>query len=149
MLAVRTATGLSRHWQTLACALLAPAAAWVALQGLHLPKAGPPAWPLLLWPLLAAPLLEEWVLRSLLQQGLQQRLGDRWRARPAAMAASVGASCAFALLHAPAHGLDALWWLVPGLALAELWRREQRLLPCVVLHAWFNACLLVVGWPGT
>lgn len=123
-----------------------PVVAWLSVSVLGLRLAPASAW-LALWVLAIAPLLEETVFRHLLQQGMAQRLRD-WcpglgGPRDAAGHwASVLASVAFAASHAPQAGWMAMWWLVPSLALGELWRRQQRLWPCVALHAWFNLCLL-------
>ena len=44
-------------------------------------------------------------------------------------------------MHFPLHGMQALWWLVPALALGELWRHNRKLWLCVTMHAWFNVWL--------
>ena len=113
--------------------------------------------------LLGAPVLEESVFRLLVQSSLHEGL-QRWRPplrsrfcpRPAAARAAVrrwaaahGATVlttiAFAAAHAPAHGWHCLWWLVPGWALAEVWRRSGSLGACVATHAWFNLSLALLS----
>lgn len=134
-------------WQAvLPLALAAPAVAWVASRwlGLNMPWPGAAA---ATWLLLAGPLVEEVAFRAWLQRGLADRLGWHWPDRQLAtgLAACALAAAAFAAAHAPLQGWAALWWLLPGLALGEAWRRTQRLAACVGLHAWFNACLMAVS----
>lgn len=117
-------------WPALAVVAALPVA-WAAQRGLGLPAQRPAAVAAWGWVLVAAPVVEEWVLRRWLQQGLEDRLS--------AGRASALATLAFALLHAPAHGWLAFWWLAPGLALAETWRRQRSVGACILLHAWFNA----------
>lgn len=134
--------------------VVAAATAWAAQHWLafRLQPAGIPTW---LWVLLGAPLLEEWVLRRWVQSSVHGALQADWpalhgkyRLHIAAVqrwAAQYGAAAlattAFAAAHAPAHGWRCVWWLLPGWALAEVWRRSGSLLACVVTHAWFNLCL--------
>ena len=97
-----------------------------------------------------APAVEELVFRQWLQQGLAQRLSRSASGRaggtdvPGLLAAGL-AALAFAASHVPQAGMMAAWWILPGLALGEVWRRHERLWPCVALHAWFNLCLLVAS----
>jgi membrane protease YdiL (CAAX protease family) len=138
------------------------AVAWVAQHwlGIGLRPAGAGAW---LWVLLGAPVLEESVFRLLVQSSLHdglQRwcppLRSRFWPRSAAVRAAVrgwtaehGATVltmlAFAAAHAPAQGWRCLWWLVPGWALAEVWRRGGSLAACVATHAWFNLSLALLS----
>lgn len=136
--------------------------AWLAHHwlGIGLRPAGAGAW---LWVLLGAPVLEESVFRLLVQSSLHEGL-QRWRLplrgrfwpRSAAVRAAVrgwatehGAivltAMAFAAAHAPSHGWHCLWWLVPGWALAEVWRRSGSLGACVATHAWFNLSLALLS----
>lgn len=140
----------------------AVAVAWIAQHwlGMGLRPAGAGA---LLWVLLGAPMLEESVFRPLVQSSLHEGL-QRWRPplrsrfwpRPAAVRAAVlrwaaahGATVltamAFAAAHAPAHGWHCLWWLLPGWALAEVWRRSGSLCACIATHAWFNLSLALLS----
>ncbi len=141
------------HTPALVLAALAPGAAWLAHAALGLQVQVHSAW-FWVWLLLAAPLLEEAVFRLLLQRGLHQRLlqpgsgAGRWRSEPGAGYLASGITAlAFAAVHAPSHGWQAVWWLIPGLALGEIWRRGQTLWVCVALHAWFNVCLVAVSSP--
>ena len=105
------------------------------------------AW---VWVLSLAPILEEVAMRPLLQAGLRHQF-DRidteglnstvdWRGHLANLVTAL----AFALLHLPANGVLALWWVVPALAIGEVWRRSASCRLCVLLHAWFNASLAAV-----
>jgi len=125
--------------------VLAPMAALAASQylGWRLPL---PTLGSALLSLVLAPLIEEWVMRSLLQSGLlQAALRAGWNTRAAETAAALGAALAFAAAHV--QHLDGrlivsmLGWAVPGLVLAWLWSHRHRTLDCVLLHAYFNACM--------
>lgn len=131
----------------------APGVAWLShtLLGLSLVPADIPSW---LWILLAAPLLEELAFRPLLQRGLQQRLATwlatrQWPINAPGHLANALVGLAFVGAHGPQQGWSALWWIVPSLAIGESWRRQQRLWPCVFMHAWFNACLVAASFIGT
>lgn len=121
--------------------VIAPAVAWLGwrLMGLQLFT---PSWHAAAWAFALAPLLEEYVFRSLLQCGFQQRLPAAWRAGHLANLLTAGA---FVAAHYPAHGWLAAAWLLPALALGELWRRTGKLWPCVLMHSWFNLSLAGMG----
>jgi hypothetical protein len=53
------------------------------------------------------------------------------------------ATACFASAHAPWIGWQALWLLLPGLALGGLWWRYRRLSLNVLVHAGFNAALVL------
>lgn len=121
--------------------LIAPVVAWLGryFMGLQLLT---PSWDAAAWAFALAPLLEEYVFRSLLQCGLQQRLPATWRAGHLANLLTAGV---FVAAHYPAHGWRAAAWLVPALALGELWRRTGKLWPSVLMHSWFNLSLAGMG----
>ena len=130
----------------------APSVAWVAhaLLGLSMVPTDLPSW---IWMLGAAPLLEELAFRPLLQRGIQERLPS-WLASKGAMKtrsfptdhlASLIVGLVFVAAHAPQQGWSAVWWIVPSLAIGETWRRRQKLWPCVLMHAWFNASLIAAS----
>lgn len=127
-----------------ALALVAPLGAWFAASVLGLRQAPPTPWAAI-WLLAVAPWLEEVIFRAWIQQGLAQRLEHRGVSGGAHLA-NILASVTFALCHLPLAGAAAFWWLVPSLALGEVWRRQARISTCVALHAWFNACLVAVTW---
>lgn len=146
---MRHALTLPPRAPAIVLAATAPPLAWAAAQLLGLRLAPASAWQAL-WLLALAPALEELVFRQWLQQGLAQQLRTHARfARAgldgAGLAATALAALAFAIAHVPQAGAMAVWWLLPGLALGELWRRHQRLCPCVALHAWFNLCLVAAS----
>lgn len=125
----------------LLCACAAPLLAWGALQaglGCRLARTGSAS----VWLLLVlAPVLEETVLRWAWQRNVLLWL-QRVRAWPAGAAqwgAGLSATLVFALVHVPRVGwLPALWWSLPGAALAYSWHRWPRTWGCICLHAWFN-----------
>lgn len=131
------ATGAARPaptpWRVPALLELALAGACVA----------PPAQALAL--LVVAPVLEEIVFRAGLQNFLLQHL----RRHPAfgAHTANLLTALAFAAAHiALRTGLLAGLTFVPALLLGALYQRQRRLVPCIVLHAAFNAIWLL--WAG-
>ena len=79
-----------------------------------------------------APLAEEYLFRGMLFRALDREWGG---AR-----AVLGSACFFAIYHPPQAWLPVL---VVGAASALLFTRERHLLPCVLLHATYNA---VVVW---
>lgn len=127
-----------------ALALAAPWGAWLAASGLGLRQSPPTPWAAI-WLLAVAPWLEELVFRAWIQQGLAHRLQLRGTDGAGHLANGL-ASATFALCHLPLAGAAALWWLVPSLALGEIWRQRGQLAVCVALHAWFNACLVAATW---
>lgn len=140
----------------LALVVAAPVVSWAAhaMLGLRLDPdswrgvvRGSMAW---LWVLALAPVAEETVMRSLLQTGLQHRLclvrlgKTSLPGKPLLWPghiANLVTALAFALVHWPAYGIMALWWVVPALAIGEVWRRNSSWCQCVLLHAWFNLSL--------
>ena len=77
----------------------------------------------------AAPIAEEFFFRRVLQGWLETRLGDR--------AVTVSA-IAFGLAHV-GHGLGWVPLIGFGLATGYLARQRGSILPCIVVHALFNA----------
>ena len=125
-------------WWLLGLISAAPLVAWTAhtVLGLELQLQTPSSW---LWALALAPILEETAMRPLLQTGLYRQLNgtEHWRSH----AANVGTALVFSALHMPTHGFLALWWLLPALAIGEVWRRSSNWYWCTALHMWFNASL--------
>lgn len=95
--------------------------------------------------LVVAPVLEETVFRAGLQSWLQRRAvgGRRVAGLDAAVLLTALAFAAAHLVHAPP--LLAAMVFVPGLAIGEVYRRIGRLRPVIVLHAWYNGCLLAAA----
>lgn len=83
------------------------------------------------------PSLEEAVFRGLLQK---QLLGE-WTGQLAGLShANIVAAGAFALSHLLYHPpLWALATLVPGLVFGFFMDRYRHLLPCILLHAFYNS----------
>lgn len=129
-------------------AIAAPTVAWVAhsMLGLTLLPADIPSW---IWMFGAGPLLEELAFRPLLQRGIQERIPLllEWTGVINPLAGSADhlsnfiVGLAFVAAHIPQQGWSAVWWIVPSLAIGEIWRRRRKLWPCVFMHAWFNASL--------
>ncbi len=90
--------------------------------------------------IVAAPVAEEFFFRRVLQGWLERRIGGR---------ALVVSAVAFGLAHA-GHGFGWLPLIGFGLATGYLARQRGTILPCIVVHALFNAvsvCLLLLGRP--
>lgn len=97
----------------------------------------------LLFSLLIAPLAEELVFRAWMQTALGQ-----WIAMRRQLVAGVnGANLVTSLLFAGIHAFNRPLWLaaavlLPSLLLGGVKQRYGSVMPCVVLHSWFNACFL-------
>jgi uncharacterized protein len=87
--------------------------------------------------LVAAPVLEEIVFRTGLQTQLMRCVSMR--------SANVLTALAFAVAHVMVRPsvLSALTFF-PALMVGTLFQRQRRLLPCIALHAAFNATWLAV-----
>ena len=83
----------------------------------------------LLSAVVAAPIAEEFFFRRVLQGWLETRFGDR---------AVVVSAVAFGLAHV-GHGLGWIPLIGFGLATGYLARQRGSILPCIVVHALFNA----------
>lgn len=115
-------------------AVFAPVVAWIAHTTLGL-SLTVDSWAAGMWLLLGAPILEELLFRQALQSGLVHRGFSP-------CVALVGTALVFAACHFPQAGFLCIGWIVPGLALGLMWERSgRRLIPCIVLHAWFNIVL--------
>ncbi len=121
-----------RHALALSVLTLAGAALARAL-GFSL--ALPDLWSTLVF-LFFAPALEEYVFRA----QLQEWLAHRWQDPRYALWVS---TALFASSHAPWMGWQALWLMLPGLALGWLWWTYRRLSLNVLVHAGFNAALVL------
>jgi membrane protease YdiL (CAAX protease family) len=99
-----------------------------------------------LWMLVCAPVIEEFVFRSILQRNLSDLLSQRVGEVAAPVLAVLASAIAFAICHGYRVGpLWALLWIVPGLALAEVWRRLRSVWICIFIHAYFNAAICLAG----
>lgn len=107
------------------------------------PIQGPSA---LLQAVLVAPILEELAFRGFLQESL----GKIWRysvgTGPSLFGvANVLSSLLFSASHLPHHStLLALGVLFPSLFLGALKEHHGSVFPCVLAHAWFNLCFILI-----
>jgi membrane protease YdiL (CAAX protease family) len=125
-----------RHASDGALSLLAAAAATAAVVGA---LAGPA--PVLRF-LLAAPLLEELVFRAGLQEALLRRSAGR--SDSAALAVNALTALAFAAAHAARQpAATAALTFLPALLIGALYQQQRRVLPCIAVHALFNAVWLL------
>jgi len=111
---------------------VAPLVAWLgASLGLSLNLSSVRDWLVFL---LIAPVLEEWLFRSQLQHEVIRRFTGPHTA-------NLLVSFLFMAFHWQGQGMLVFLWLVPSLALGELWRKHGNLLLNVFMHSWFNASL--------
>jgi membrane protease YdiL (CAAX protease family) len=98
---------------------------------------------LLLW---AAPVLEELAFRGALRDLCRAAMGKlSWRDNSPLTLPNLLTSIAFAACHlAHQPPLLAASLLVPSLLLGRVREITHSLLPCILLHAWFNLCFLMV-----
>lgn len=101
--------------------------------------------------LLLAPLVEEWVLRTGLQQGLLRAFTQRsWVTAKAEAMSVLLCTLVFALIHLDQFTWGAVLrcapWLAPGSVLALAWCWRRRLSDCVLLHFYFNIALAWASW---
>jgi membrane protease YdiL (CAAX protease family) len=96
--------------------------------------------------LVAAPVLEELAFRGALQDLCRRALAALGRPDPQPWShTNLLTSIAFAVCHLSHHPpLLAASLLLPSLLLGRTWGVTGALLPCIVLHAWFNLCFLLV-----
>lgn len=100
--------------------------------------------------LLLAPLLEEIVLRAGLHEALLRRWPAHGRCTGHALAINAATACVFAAAHMVLRGgpLAALT-AGPALLIGLVYQRWRRLIPCIALHALFNASWLLLSWART
>jgi membrane protease YdiL (CAAX protease family) len=129
-------------WQW--CALLAapPAIAWAWLLLAHPALQCDNSWVWTKW-ILISPALEELAFRGLLQSALMRGFGRMQLPRWAAIAI---AALAFAAFHG-VNGAAAysLAMFAAGLAFGYVYSQSRNLIYPILLHAWSNACLLLIG----
>ena len=100
------------------------------------------------WLLVFSPVLEEFVFRSILQRNLTDYFARRCSENRAPFLAALISAGIFALCHG--YRVGPQWmalWIVPGWALAEIWRRERSVWICMAAHACFNGSFLIMGLP--
>jgi Type II CAAX prenyl endopeptidase Rce1-like len=112
--------------------------------GLRLQPQGWLAWVAFLC---LGPWVEEWAFRATLLPELTRVL-QRWTPRLAPWSANALVSAVFVMLHQGMAGTQAWLWFIPSWVLGMVWFRFRRLSVCVLVHAWFNACLALVSLAG-
>jgi membrane protease YdiL (CAAX protease family) len=123
-----------------------PIGAWLTLQlglGLRATACAPGA---LFTLLVLAPIAEETVFRF----GLHNWLLTKFEARIGAVSlANLLVALTFGVLHALNHGTTLmLLSAVPALMLGWLWESSgRRLLVPVLVHAWYNLCVVLASCP--
>lgn len=123
-------------------------AAWWGITGNRLDQMAPVGvWPAFL--LIAVyPILEEFVFRGFLQGYLLEKSWARRCIGPVT-AANALTAIAFALSHWPRGGaLLAFGVLGPGLIFGFFRERHGGLATPILLHAWYNACMVIAAWIG-
>jgi membrane protease YdiL (CAAX protease family) len=106
----------------------------------------PTIWRLLLL-LVAAPVLEELVFRGLIQEWLAAAAARHCLPAIGRMtAANLLTSLAFAACHLPYQTPElACLIVVPSLVFGRLKELHVSLVPAMLMHAWYNAALLVAA----
>ncbi len=95
--------------------------------------------------LVLAPLLEETVFRGGIQHALLTRCGSAPGAR---FAINLFTASVFAAAHLFEHpGVWGALTFLPALLIGAVYQGRRRLVPCVALHALFNAIWLFVASP--
>jgi membrane protease YdiL (CAAX protease family) len=95
-----------------------------------------------LWLLVVTPVLEEIVFRAGLQEELLRQA--RLRVAMGAVSANLLTALAFGVAHmALSPGLLAGLTVLPALLIGAVYQRQRRVVPCIALHALFNAIWLL------
>lgn len=149
---MRGRQGMARHRFLLWVFLLTPcgaAALWLFAHSVHLPLAASLDPGRLALAVLLAPVVEEVVFRGAVQPHLERYEAMRTRVFSQVDGANLVTSLIFAgchLLNSPAVLATAV--MVPSLALGRIRQLYGGVAPCIVLHAWFNACFALVFGPS-
>jgi membrane protease YdiL (CAAX protease family) len=122
------------------------AALWLLQAGGALQVRAPTSWQFLLLSLVVAPVLEELAFRGAVQDACAIAL--RRFGSPDGVAvsgANVMTSIAFCACHLPHHSIGlACAILLPSLLLGRIREATGAFRPCILMHAWFNACFLAL-----
>lgn len=102
----------------------------------------------LLFALVLAPVIEELAFRGALQDSFRSFLrGLHLQDGSPLTGSNLLTSAAFAACHWPQQpGLLAASLLLPSLLLGRVREVCGSVVPCVALHAWFNACFALAFW---
>jgi hypothetical protein len=103
------------------------------------------SWQVLLLAVVVAPVLEEFAFRGAVHDACCAVL-PRWGGSAGPVSwANVITSIAFCACHLPYRSVGlACAVFLPSLLLGRVRETTGALMPCVFLHAWFNACFLAV-----
>ena len=125
--------------------LLAIAAPLVSTAGLSsglLPRqCSTPLWYLLL----LAPFWEETFFRGALQRRMMRLNWGGYRFA-GLTAATWFTGTLFVLVHLPFQGVKGILIVIPALALGRLFEEYDEIIPCILLHGWFNLCWLAATY---
>jgi membrane protease YdiL (CAAX protease family) len=95
--------------------------------------------------LVIAPIAEEIIFRAGLQETLLRHLSRRSAA--GALVANILTALAFSAAHVALHAnAIAALTVLPSLLVGRVYQQQRRLIPCIALHALFNAIWLL--WAG-
>ncbi|CAH2032117.1 JDVT-CTERM system glutamic-type intramembrane protease MrtJ [Trichlorobacter ammonificans] len=132
---------MKQQYETALLFLAAVPVAAVALHAGLVPRFSPvPLWYLLI----AAPLWEELFFRGVIQRRLHETSrGSRHIA--GLSTANWLTSLLFMMAHLPFHGISAAATLAPSLALGRQFEQYRHLVPCILLHGWFNLSWLLLA----
>lgn len=132
---------------------LGVAALWVfGWSGVIAVPSVPASWHAAFLLLVAAPVLEELAFRGALQDICRSTISALRLQDPAPLTRSnLITSIVFAACHLPhQNAMFAACLLLPSLLLGRVREVTGSILPCMLLHAWFNACFMMVfiRWPA-
>ncbi|WP_092117703.1 JDVT-CTERM system glutamic-type intramembrane protease MrtJ [Desulfonatronum thiosulfatophilum] len=102
-----------------------------------------PVFRIAIWRLTIMALAEELLFRGLIQQFMLRRPLFQHRLGPLTLA-NVAASILFVLAHLVAQ--PPLWAaavFIPSLIFGWIWDRHGRVVPCTMVHFWYNLCFFL------
>jgi membrane protease YdiL (CAAX protease family) len=130
----------------LAAGPVGAASLWLMQGGGALQVRAPGSWQILLLALVVAPILEELAFRGAVQDACAASL-RRFGARNVGPISGANAvtSIAFCACHLPYQSAALSCAIVlPSLLLGRIREATGAVTPCILVHAWFNACFLAL-----
>ncbi|WP_420797840.1 JDVT-CTERM system glutamic-type intramembrane protease MrtJ [Halorhodospira halochloris] len=122
------------------------AALWLQITGSHLEGSPELSLASLVILVAAVPVVEEWFFRGLLQGYLLRRYWGGMHLGPLSLANAMTAAL-FAASHWPRGGMVlAAGVLLPGLLFGFFRERHDGLISPVILHAWYNTCVISMSY---